>query len=369
MKRTTSELPGRHRSPEVMRLVEDMERKIRSGELAPGDSLPGVHALTESYHIAYGTAIRACKTLREMGLVVTLPGRGTFVRGGASSLSALSVIWPSPSVLSESENPHTSWVFQRLLAGINAGCLAHEIPNQLLFLDAVGDNWRKALDAIPADVGVLFAMRAPPAWTMRLAKRKVPFAIVQPDRLDDHTLELPHAYADYFGGVREGVMTALHGSLRRRPAFIGGMDAGQHESPRREGYLAALGELGLKESAVILCDQITREAGAKAVDDFLGEGKIAFDFLFAANDLRALGAMDALLRRGVHVPRDVAVLGFDDYPGSASAELSTVKLPIRELGEQAVGWFLSAVAGGGLLDAMPLKAACPFVERTSTRQL
>ncbi|WP_405925714.1 GntR family transcriptional regulator [Streptomyces sp. NBC_00035] len=62
-----------------MAVADDVERKIRAGELAPGDRIPGELEMTETYGIARMTVARAVRELRERGLVVTVRGKGTFV--------------------------------------------------------------------------------------------------------------------------------------------------------------------------------------------------------------------------------------------------------------------------------------------------
>jgi DNA-binding GntR family transcriptional regulator len=65
---------------EYMRVAEAIARQIETGELRPGDKLPPEQAIAEEYGVAYSTARRAMKELRERGLIETLWGKGTFVK-------------------------------------------------------------------------------------------------------------------------------------------------------------------------------------------------------------------------------------------------------------------------------------------------
>ena len=65
---------------EYMRVAEAIAGQIETGELRPGDKLPPEQAIAEEYGVAYSTARRAMKELRERGLIETLWGKGTFVR-------------------------------------------------------------------------------------------------------------------------------------------------------------------------------------------------------------------------------------------------------------------------------------------------
>lgn len=62
-----------------MQVADHITARIAAGELRPGARLPGERDLGEEYGVAYLTARRAVRELRERGLVVTLPAKGTFV--------------------------------------------------------------------------------------------------------------------------------------------------------------------------------------------------------------------------------------------------------------------------------------------------
>jgi DNA-binding LacI/PurR family transcriptional regulator len=116
---------------------------------------------------------------------------------------------------------------------------------------------------------------------------------------------------------------------RRRIAFLG--NASDHYPEffdRYRGYVDALADAGLAADPALLVDvRLSNEqAGHQSVADLLERG-IAFDALFAASDLIAIGAMRELQARNIAVPGQVAVAGFDDIPlaGLANPSLSTVQ--------------------------------------------
>jgi DNA-binding GntR family transcriptional regulator len=63
-----------------MLIVYALAEKIKSGELKPGDRVPSVTELVETYDVSHSTARRALAKLKEMGLTDTVPGYATFVR-------------------------------------------------------------------------------------------------------------------------------------------------------------------------------------------------------------------------------------------------------------------------------------------------
>jgi LacI family transcriptional regulator len=79
----------------------------------------------------------------------------------------------------------------------------------------------------------------------------------------------------------------------------------------------------------------------------LVESKQPFTALFAYNDISAIGAIRAFQEAGLQVPRDVSVVGFDDIPGAAFhyPSLTTVRQPLRRMGELAVEMLVSRIEG------------------------
>lgn len=63
------------------RVAGDIAAKIEDGTLPPGSMLRGERSMAEEYGVAIGTVRRAVRDLRERGLIVTLPAKGTFVAG------------------------------------------------------------------------------------------------------------------------------------------------------------------------------------------------------------------------------------------------------------------------------------------------
>ena len=66
-------------TPLYVQIADIIERKIKSGELKPDRPIPAEVRMAEEYGVARLTARRAVRELRERGLVITVPGRGTFV--------------------------------------------------------------------------------------------------------------------------------------------------------------------------------------------------------------------------------------------------------------------------------------------------
>lgn len=87
--------------------------------------------------------------------------------------------------------------------------------------------------------------------------------------------------------------------------------------------------------------------GYRAGQELLATGK-SFSALFAFNDISAIGAIRAFLEAGLKVPEDVSVIGFDDIESAAfhNPGLTTVRQPLRQMGELAGRTLLDRIEGG-----------------------
>ncbi|GAA4559706.1 LacI family DNA-binding transcriptional regulator [Planotetraspora kaengkrachanensis] len=106
---------------------------------------------------------------------------------------------------------------------------------------------------------------------------------------------------------------------------------------RRTGFTEALAELGLPEPRIVH-GSFDRDGGHAAVQEIADATCV-----FAVNDVMAVGALAALRDRGVRVPDDVSVAGFDDIATlrDLAPALSTVRLPLADMGARAVELALS----------------------------
>lgn len=121
----------------------------------------------------------------------------------------------------------------------------------------------------------------------------------------------------------------------RRILHIAGIRRQQDAIRRFKGYRFALQEAGIEfDPDLVFEGQFDGESGVAAIDSRLNLGK-KFSGVFAANDMMAFGARLALHYRGIRVPEDVSIIGFDDQVESAfmTPPLTTVRQPAFSMGE------------------------------------
>ncbi|GAB4114941.1 MAG: LacI family DNA-binding transcriptional regulator [Rubrivivax sp.] len=163
------------------------------------------------------------------------------------------------------------------------------------------------------------------------------------------TLKAPGLVAADFDNV-EGARLATQHLLdlgHRRIAFVTGDLKHPDAKQRLRGHRAALAAAGVPEDpALLLTGDFTEASGLAAVERLIDAGT-PFTAIFASNDQMAFGAGLALHRRGLRVPHDVSLVGFDDLASSVYAipPLTTVHHPVYELGQLAAQAMLALLAG------------------------
>jgi LacI family transcriptional regulator len=114
---------------------------------------------------------------------------------------------------------------------------------------------------------------------------------------------------------------------------------------RYKGYQQALEDAGIKpDPRLVVEGNLEQQSGVLAVEMLLGRGR-SFSAIFAANDQMAFGARLALYRRGIRVPDEVSLVGFDDESSAAYMipPLTTLRQPAVEMGQAAARAILGLI--------------------------
>ncbi|MFC4453123.1 LacI family DNA-binding transcriptional regulator [Deinococcus sonorensis] len=170
----------------------------------------------------------------------------------------------------------------------------------------------------------------------------------------------------------EGARAITHHLIEmghRRIAHITGDMSHPDAQDRLAGYRAALDEAQLAFDPELVQQGDFLEASGYLAATRLFEGRSVFSAVFAANDQMAYGARLALHRRGLRVPDDVSLVGYDDLPGSTytSPPLTTVRQPTFQMGQAAAQWILHQLAGQPYL-LPPLTVQLVIRESTARRR-
>jgi DNA-binding LacI/PurR family transcriptional regulator len=164
---------------------------------------------------------------------------------------------------------------------------------------------------------------------------------------------IPSLTVENYGGMREVVdhLIEVHGF--RRIAFISGPAGNPEGELRYQAYADALADHGLPLDPALVSpptgwvEGSGREALRVMIDERGLQPGVAFEAVAASNDETALGVLAELQARGIHVPEDVALTGFDDFQNSryCTPPLTTVSQPVAEQSRLAVELVLAQLRG------------------------
>jgi DNA-binding LacI/PurR family transcriptional regulator len=129
-------------------------------------------------------------------------------------------------------------------------------------------------------------------------------------------------------------------------AHIGGPSGIDTSVRRRSGFTAAMDARGLKNYQVVTAVDYPAPAGYEAMNQLLA-GRRRFTAVFVASVMLAIGAMRAVRDAGLRVPEDISIASLQDVPLAEYIEppLTTVAMPLQELGAAAVEMMLARIDG------------------------
>jgi LacI family transcriptional regulator len=229
-----------------------------------------------------------------------------------------------------------NFYFLEVFSGVMQGAAA---AGQTTAVFTLG-NWDEAPVRIPAlgdgrvDGLILLApllLDSRPAWL----PRRTPVVSVQADR--------PLAGVVNIESDNEaGACAMVHQLLamgHRRILHVGGPPGISLADRRVEGYLRAHAEAGVKPAREhVIRAPLSTEGGREAMQEWLlrHRGRSLPEAVFGCNDAMAFGCIETLRSRGLRVPEDISVVGYDHTYMWRSARMATVRQPLHEMGRQAV---------------------------------
>ncbi|WP_371668458.1 LacI family transcriptional regulator [Streptomyces sp. NBC_00289] len=213
--------------------------------------------------------------------------------------------------------------------------------------------------------GVLFNLAEPaPTQYTWLDQHRIPYVLIDP------VVEPPPGVVSVGAANWHGGVTATEHLLRlghERIAVVAGHQRTMGSGARVAGYRSALAAAGVRHRPEYVCHAGFDETLARnATLHLLGlpEPPTA---VFVCSDRMALGVYEALAERGLRVPDDVSVVGFDDLPEArwAAPALTTVRQPLSEMAATALH-LLVRMMDGARPESTRTELSTRLVERAST---
>ena len=197
-----------------------------------------------------------------------------------------------------------------------------------------------------------------------LQRRGYPFVVVDPRwRLPEGIPCVSAAHASGAMQATEHLLSLGH----RRIAAVKGEEGWYATEERLVGYRAALAAAGvIPPPELVVSGDFQLESGVAAAERLfaLPEPPTA---IFAFNDNMAVGVLQAARARGLRVPEDVSVVGFDDSEQApiVTPPLTSVRQPLEEMGRMAAG-LLTRLVEGQRVEALGVELGTKLVVREST---
>ncbi|MFH9617904.1 LacI family DNA-binding transcriptional regulator [Streptomyces pratensis] len=229
--------------------------------------------------------------------------------------------------------------FSRQIRGISRELNAHDAQLVLLLVEGSGDFDRvtRYLAGGHVDGVLAFSLHTDDELPSIIRRFRVPTVFGgRPEHPapGEDAQPVPYVDCDNRGGARQAVRHLV--SLgRRRIAHIAGPRDQTSALDRIDGYHDVLPDAG---PDLVAEGDFTAEGGARAMRDLL-DAHPDLDAVFVSNDMMASGALRVLRERGVRVPEDVAMVGFDDMESVAEATeppLTTVRQDVEGMGRLMV---------------------------------
>lgn len=277
------------------------------------------------------TRERVLRAMAQLGYVGNVPARS--LAGGSSRVIGLLV-----------DNLNTSYMGE-IIRGIDD---ALEANNYDLMLYTTHRRKTKESAYVTkltrnlADGLLLVLPRNERAYLETLHQRKFPHVLVDYQGYNQH---VPSVITTNRKGAYDAT-TYLINLGHRRIGFITGMMEFGCAQERLAGYQAALKDHGITpDPDLVSKGDFLQPQGYHCAQQLLSLATPP-TALFVSNDVMAFGAMEAARERGLHLPTDLSIIGFDDIPQAAHVHptLSTVRQPLEEMGRSAAILLLKYIA-------------------------
>jgi LacI family transcriptional regulator len=309
--------------------------------------------LNGSSGVAADKAARVRKVAARMGYEPFGPARA--LRQPRTSVWAV--------IIADIENPF----FTAVVRGVEDEAVQHNHRVVLCNSDEDLDKERAYVDVAIGErmAGVIIAVASIRDSTLDpLLADGIP--VVAIDRRPDFE-GIDSVVVDNRSGAEAATEHLLAGGARR-VACITGPARVSTANDRLAGYRRALDARGIKADRVLVRRADFRQEGGHRAAAALLDRRPRPDALFVANNLMTLGALEAIAEKGLAVPDDVALVGFDDAPWTTLVDppLSVVAQPTYEIGRQAARLLAEPAADGA---SRHLVLAPELIARGSTRPI
>ncbi len=324
-------------------VAEDLKAKINEKYFGEEGKIPNYLKLTEIYNVSMSTIKKAMKILNDENVIISRVGKGTFANKNYLNDE---VIRPAAQtnkiglLIRDLEGPYFSGIYEGLADQ------ADEKGKKLMV--TVSRDFHQQEDSLLRMMlshevdGLVVTTRRKSIYGVRiydeLSKNKIPTVILH----DVYDSKLPSVDVDNYKG---GCLAAEHllERSKKKLCVIVGEHGYKTDDLRLEGFLETLRQHGENPAERCHVFRYSFSTENTAFDEGYKLGKslnvreLDVDGIFMFNDLIAMGFQKAILEKGINIPKDIAIIGFDNIERCSEARipLTTIEVPRYEIGKTA----------------------------------
>ncbi|QGQ99045.1 GntR family transcriptional regulator [Paenibacillus psychroresistens] len=334
------------KKPLYQTIIDDLKKRIQAGEFEPTLPFPSQSELTQMYNTSEITTRRALLELANEGIIYRTQKKGTFLRLDDNKQIVKSNLQPNIKKIFFVYHTDSLIIFERrfygdLLEGLKKGSEENGIEIQMW------DMGNKFELPEEDDIGFILLPSLPLAT-------EIPMEILKKWKDEDRKLvtiqyyyphlQIPYVIVDNLtGGYLATEHLLIHGHTRIGIILTGKsfFEINQEFSFRLQGYKLALNQHNIEFDIDLVCvmsgNEESEAMGYQAFQQ-LADLPNPPTAIFATSDYKAIGVLKAAKERGISVPEDLSVVGYDDIMISqfASPSLTTIRQNTDLLGKKAV---------------------------------
>lgn len=338
--------------PLYEQIADNIKDKIARGELKPGEQVASQNELVKEYGVSMITVKKALSNLVSDGTLFTRQGKGTFVSGRESKKVDLSAKKTIGVVLRDLKHSFFSMVvhgIEERTTELGYNLLLSTSSNNLEKEEAQIDHFRR-LDVDGLIIASLSLQYQPTDYIQKLHRQNFPYVMVS-------YMHDPQYW--YVGSDQEyGGFLATEHLIKlgyRKIGYLHAEKGNLLSEIRKNGFYRALTEYGVPYNGSFIY-HLEPNKEKKIIDRYdqgyrfgktFSQLKNKPEALFIYSDIAALGFEKALLEKGIRIPDDLAVVGFDDILQAAYSPvpLTTVHQPAEKIGRIAVDVMQKRISG------------------------
>jgi len=347
--------------PKYQQVKDYVLLQIENQELSEGGKIPSESEFSKLLDVSSITVRKALTELVNEGVIYRVRGKGSFVSNRASTPVTSHYV---TFIISGNDMYNSSYM--RIIKGIQPFLSTQDCK---LIIEFVENDFEQEHELVlklmqTETRGLLIYSADPDAATSylnELRKKQIPFVML--DR-SPSGYPVDCVTCNNYDGAYEAVQYLIAQGHTR----IGFAAYDFHlstEVERYNGYRHAMGNVALAPSQNI--ELLQKKLDYAKITELIHRGELTA--LFCANDRRALEVIEQLSQRGINIPEQISVMGFDDFEGSkfAKVPLTTVKQDFESLGYEGAKLLFENSRGASAQNAKKLLLSTELVIRSSTR--